>query len=217
MHAESLTPPGSLCDTSVDSSGASVVLCLAQRNARNLPREMSIDDPHCELRKACAHLSLSVDVLRTARKQAAKGDSEPLEDVLASLEARGVGSGIARRICGQCRLDSDVLKRRRDAGGDDGPGSSKAARSTPGTEPDSEDDAGPEGTGRRPLPSARARVCMTVPTHVLTHTYYYHTTIYRRTRLQMYIVTARCVHRSTAARPRAAQSPRRPSRSSARC
>ena len=85
-----------------------------QRNARNLLREMSIEDPNCELRRACAHLWLSVNNLRNPRKQAAKGDSAPLERIVASLEDLGVSSGMARRICGFPALESDALKRRRD-------------------------------------------------------------------------------------------------------
>ena len=125
-------------------------LTQAQRNARNLLREMSIEDPNCELRRACAHLWLSENVLRNSRKQAAKGDSAPLENILASLEALGVAPDMARRICGMLGLDSDGLKRRLDAASDDGPAtSSKAARATPASEVQSENDAESEGT--RPL------------------------------------------------------------------
>ena len=117
-------------------------LTLAQRNARNLLREMSIEDPNCELRRACAHLWLSVNNLRNPRKQAAKGDSAPLERIVASLEDLGVSSGMARRICGFPALESDALKRRRDGATEDGPASSsKVARATPANEVQSETDA----------------------------------------------------------------------------
>ena len=83
-------------------------LTLAQRNARNLLREMSIEDPNCELRRACAHLWLSVNVLRNPRKQAAKGNWTPLEERVRSLELQGVAPEMARRICGMPGPDSDV-------------------------------------------------------------------------------------------------------------
>jgi hypothetical protein len=123
----------------------------AQQNAAYLLRELSIDDPHNELRIACAHLQLSVSGMRTARKEAARGDSVPLGKIVASLEARGVSSDMARRICGIHGLDSDGPKRPRDAASEDGAtsSSSKAARATPADEAQSESDA--ESEGARPL------------------------------------------------------------------
>ncbi len=103
----------------------------AREHARNLLREFSIEDPTLELRKACAHLRLCASGLRAAVWQAHRGDSGPLERIVASLEDLGVSSGMARRICGFPAIESDALKRRRDGATEDGAGCSKAARATP--------------------------------------------------------------------------------------
>ena len=121
-------------------------LTQAQRNARNLLREMSIEDPNRDLRRACAHRWISVNVLRNPRKQAAKGNWTPLEEWVHSLELQAVPPEMARRICGFPALESDAVKRRRDGATEDGPASSsKVARATPANEVQSETDAESDG------------------------------------------------------------------------
>ena len=123
-----------------------MVLTQAQKNAKNLLLEMCIEDPNYELRNACAHLWLSLSVLRIPRKQAARGDSGPLQKIAETLENRGVSSGMARRICGFPALESDGLKRRLDGATDGGPASSsKAARAAPANDAQSETDAESDG------------------------------------------------------------------------
>ena len=134
----------------------------SQQNAAYLLRELSIDDPDNKLRIACAHLQLSVSGMRTARKEAARGDSVPLGKIVASLEALGVAAEMARRICGIHGLDSDGPKRPRDAATEDGPAcSSKASRATPAEEVQSENDAESEGT--RPLHLPHSACYLTLP------------------------------------------------------
>ena len=120
-----------------------MVLTVAQRNAKRLLHDLQIDD--LTLRKACADIELSVSVLRRVQRAAAEGNREPRDNVAASLVARGVSDELACRICGIHGLDSDVGKRRRDGAAEDEPGRGKAARSTPATPRDSEDDAGSDG------------------------------------------------------------------------
>ena len=125
-------------------------LTAAQQGAKFLLSSLSIDDPDLELRRACAHTRLSVLVLRDAHWEGAKGNGTPLEERVRSLELQGVAPEMARRICGMLGLDSDGLKRRRDAASEDGPASSsKAARAAAAIEVQSEIDAESEGT--RPL------------------------------------------------------------------
>ncbi len=135
--------------------GKLMVITLAQQNAKNLLSSLRIDDPERTLRRACAYTRLSVSGLKDAYWERAKGNGMPLEDCVRSLELEGVAPEMARRICGMPGLDSDTLKRRRDAASEDGPAcSSKAARATPAMEPVSENDEGP---GRVMCLSARNR------------------------------------------------------------
>ena len=120
-------------------------LTEAQRNAKRLLQNLQIDDSDLTLRKACADIELSAVPLGVARRKAANGNTEPLRTVAARLVARGVIDEMARRICGIQGLDSDVVKRRRDGAAEDEPARGKAARSTPATAHDSEDDAGSDG------------------------------------------------------------------------
>ncbi len=108
-------------------------LTAAQQGAKFLLSSLSIDDPDLELRRACAHTRLSVSVLRDAHWEGAKGNGTPLaaalEERVRSLELQGVAPEMARRTCGMLGLDSDGLKRRRDAASEDGPASSSKAAS----------------------------------------------------------------------------------------
>ena len=68
-----------------------MVLTVAQRNAKRLLRDLQIDG--LTLRKACADIELSVSVLRRVQRAAAEGNTEPRDNVAASLVARGVSDG----------------------------------------------------------------------------------------------------------------------------